>query len=128
MEITEIFKIKDYKNLESISITDANVNLRTAGNPISGNTGGIDNRGYCKYKGSAWVQDNLGNILNWHYMESCSRKKEVIKYPTGKPNSRGYKEKRNHSQVPMGWASRWFGGSCRYVGCWARFIDETGSG
>ena len=126
--IKEILKITDFDKEEIVNLDSASVELRFEGNPSSGRTGFPDNRGYCKYWGTAYVQDNVGNIYNWYYMESNSVKKHAPQYPEGRPNARGYKEARNGQKIRMGWNSRWFGGSCRWVGCWARFVDQSGNG
>lgn len=126
--ITEIVRVENFIDKEVLSKEQTTVQVRLSGTPSSGTTDWPDNRGYCKYSGTAWLQNEVGDILRWYYIESCAEKDSVIQYPQGKPNGRGYHEVRNTHAARMGWGGRWFGGRCRIVGCWARFLDENGNG
>lgn len=126
--VSDIVRIENFIDKESLIEIQTTVQLRLSGNPQTGTTAWPDNRGYCQYYGSAWLQNEVGDKLNWYYIESCAEKDRGIKYPDGKPNARGYNEVRNTHSALMGWVGRWFGGRCRGVGCWARFLDESGYG
>ena len=127
-EISEIISVENFIDREVLSLEPTAVELRLSGNPTAGTTDWPDSRGYCKYSGTAWLQNGVGEIFTWYYIESCAEKNSIIEYPQGKPNGQGYNEVRNTHTARMGWGGRWFGGRCRIVGCWARFLDQNGNG
>jgi len=126
--IVEIIRVEKFLDKEALAKDQAEVEVRLSGSPSTGTTDWPDNRGYCIYSGTAWLQNDVGDKLSWYYIESCAEKNSIIEYPQGKPNGRGYHEVKNTHAAQMGWGGRWFGGRCRLVGCWARFLDETGNG
>ncbi len=126
--LTEFVLIENFIDKEVLSLEQTAVQLRLKGNPVAGTTDWPDSRGYCKYSGTAWLQNEVGETLKWYYIESCAVKNSIIAYPQGKPNGQGYNEVRNTHAAKMGWGGRWFGGRCRSVGCWARFLDANGNG
>lgn len=128
IEITEIIRVENFIDREMLTQDQTTVQLRLSGNPTSGTTDWPDSRGFCKYSGTAWLQNGVGEIFTWYYIESCAEKNAIIRFPQGKPNGQGYNEVRNTHAAGMGWGGRWFGGRCRTVGCWARFLDQNGNG
>ena len=78
--------------------------------------------------GSVWLQDEVGNNIDWYYMETGStRGSRNLDYPNYASGRGARRESRNSHVCKYGWIGNWYGGHST-AASWGRYVQEDGSG